>query len=75
MTSTVNKAGRTTIPAGVRRKAGWDIGATLDWQVEGNKVVVRRLERQDVARTVRLVRKNGRLCLPSGVRLYSEAVA
>ena len=75
MTSTLTKAGQTTIPADIRRKAGWDIGATLDWQVEGNNVVVRRMEPQDVARTVRLVRKNGRLRLPSGVRLSSEAVA
>ena len=40
MKSTLSHAGRTTIPADIRRKAGWEPGATLDWQEDGGKVVV-----------------------------------
>ena len=43
MTSTLTKAGQTTVPAGIRRKANWDVGDTLDWRVEEGKVVVRRM--------------------------------
>ena len=44
MTSTLTKAGQTTVPADIRRKADWDAGATLDWCWDGGKVVVRRME-------------------------------
>ncbi len=44
MTSTLTKAGQTTVPAGIRRKLDWDVGDTLDWRVEDGKVVVRAME-------------------------------
>jgi len=44
MTSTLTKAGQTTVPAGIRRAADWDVGDTLDWRVEDGKVVVRVME-------------------------------
>jgi bifunctional DNA-binding transcriptional regulator/antitoxin component of YhaV-PrlF toxin-antitoxin module len=42
MTSTLNEADLTTIPAEIRRKAGWEPGATLEWQIDDGTVVVRR---------------------------------
>jgi AbrB family looped-hinge helix DNA binding protein len=75
MTSTLTQAGQTTIPADIRRKAGWEPGATLDWQVDGDKVVVRLMVPIEDVTTVRLVRDNGKLAFPSGFTATSAAIA
>ncbi len=75
MTSTLTQAGQTTIPADIRRKAGWEPGATLDWQEDGGKVVVRLMVPTEEVKTVRLVRKNGKLVFPPGFTATSSAIA
>ena len=75
MTSTLNEAGQTTIPADIRRKAGWEPGATLDWQVDGGAVVVRLMVPTEDAKTVRLVRKDGKLAFPPSFTTRSAAIA
>jgi AbrB family looped-hinge helix DNA binding protein len=75
MTSTLTQAGQTTIPADIRRTAGWEPGATLDWQVDGGKVVVRLMVPTEEAQTVRLVRKGGKLVFPAGFKASSTAIA
>lgn len=75
MTSTLTQAGQTTVPADIRRKAGWEPGATLDWQMDGGTVVVRRMAPTEDIKTVRLVRKNGKLTFPAGFTATSAAIA
>jgi len=43
--SRVTAQGRTSVPAPVRRKLGVGPGSTLEWQEEGEQVVVRRAGR------------------------------
>ncbi len=75
MTSKLTQAGQTTIPAEIRRTAGWEPGATLDWQVAEGKVVVRVMVPTEEAKTVRLVRKGGKLVFPEGFAASSTAIA
>jgi AbrB family looped-hinge helix DNA binding protein len=75
MTSTLTRAGQTTIPADIRRKVGWQAGETLDWQVEGGAVVVRRMVTSEEVRTARMLRKGGRLIFPPDFKVTSAAIA
>ena len=43
--SRVTAKGRTSIPAKIRRKLGIVPGSILEWEVDGNKVIVRRAGR------------------------------
>ena len=75
MTSTLTQAGQTTIPAEIRRKAGWTPGDTLDWQVEDGKIVVRLLVPTEDAKTVRLGRRNGKRAFPPSFTATPAAIA
>lgn len=75
MTSTLTRAGQTTIPAEIRRTAGWAPGATLDWQVDHGKVVVRLMVPTEGVPTVRLIRKGRKRVFPEGFRAASTAIA
>ena len=75
MTSTITRAGQTTVPVDVRRKLGWPPQTTVDWQLEGDKAVVRRMQPQDDIPLVKLRRVNGRLMLPKGLKLADGAIA
>ena len=63
------------MPAGVRRKLGWPPQTTVDWQLEGDKAVVRRMQPQDDVTLVKLRRVNGRLMLPKGMKLDRKELA
>ena len=43
--SRVTAQGQISVPAAIRRKLGIGPGSTLEWQEEGEKVVVRRVGR------------------------------
>jgi antitoxin PrlF len=43
--SRVTAQGQISVPAAIRRKLGIGPGSTLEWQEEGDKVVVRRVGR------------------------------
>jgi AbrB family looped-hinge helix DNA binding protein len=43
--SRLTAQGQISVPAAVRRKLGLGPGSTLEWQEEGEKVVVRRVGR------------------------------
>jgi AbrB family looped-hinge helix DNA binding protein len=43
--SKLTAQGQISVPAAVRRKLGIGPGSTLEWQEEGDKVVVRRVGR------------------------------
>ena len=75
MTSTITRAGQTTVPAEVRRKLGWPPQTTVDWQLDGDKAVVRRMRPLDDVPLVKLRRVNGRLMLPKGLKLDREQLA
>jgi antitoxin PrlF len=43
--SRVTAQGQISVPAAIRRKLGVGPGSTLEWQEEGEKIVVRRVGR------------------------------
>ena len=43
--SRLTAQGQISVPAAVRRKLGVGPGSTLEWQEEGNRIVVRRVGR------------------------------
>ena len=63
------------MPAEVRRKLGWPPQTTVDWQLDGDKAVVRRMRPLDDVPLVKLRRVNGRLMLPKGLKLDREQLA
>jgi bifunctional DNA-binding transcriptional regulator/antitoxin component of YhaV-PrlF toxin-antitoxin module len=75
MTSTLNEADLTTISAEIRRKAGWEPGATLEWQIDDGTVVVRRRMPIEDATTVRLGRRNGKRAFPPSFTAPPTAIA
>ena len=75
MTSTLNEADLITIPAEIRRKAGWEPGATLEWQIDDGTVVVRRRMPIEDAKKVRLGRRNGKRAFPPSFTATPAAIA
>ena len=47
--SRLTAQGQISVPAAVRRKLGVGPGSTLEWDEEGEKIVVRRVGRYDSA--------------------------
>jgi AbrB family looped-hinge helix DNA binding protein len=74
--SKVTAQGQISVPADVRRKLGIGPGSVLEWQEEGDKIVVRRAGRytsEDIHRAVvgsRTLKKRSLAELKEGIRRY-----
>lgn len=51
--SKLTAQGQISVPAAVRRKLGVGPGSTLEWQEEGDKIIVRRVGRFTSVRCTR----------------------
>ena len=74
MKSTITRAGQTTVPADIRRGLGWPPKSTVDWQVEGDRAIVRLMVPKDDVPLVKMRRVNGRLMLPKDLKLSDESI-
>lgn len=74
MKSTITRSGQTTVPAALRRRRGWPANTVVDWQEEGDRVYVAKLEPKEPT-IIRLRRVGGKLRLPRGLKVDMAALA
>lgn len=76
--SKVTAQGQISVPVDVRRKLGIGPGSVLEWEEEGNKMIVRRAGRfssEDIHRALfgaRTPRKRSAAELKEGIRHYAR---
>lgn len=75
--SKLTAQGQISVPLGVRRKLGIGPGSILEWEEEGDKIVVRRAGRfssEDIHRALFAAAPEGRSIaeLKEGIRRYTR---